>query len=384
MIALRIIAAILVVIGFMQLCRRAGHVLADADEMYNRWWLVLLAVALVAPTADAGGIRTFHSFHGTGRSPQQAIDAPQADPPRRTHSLLPRRSSTDSKAPEESDPRFVTPKAKCDCGCKDCTGKPGCPCKCDDCKCNEKSAPPKQTKRRGLLKRLFSGRDVAWIDFNPPGSKSECGIYDDVRSRAPNTPWYPDAATRCHEWTHLVNGRISVRFSRPAFYVGGGRAVVFAKPRLMLPDVAKYVTQFRNDYRSRFVVGYIAASHRDDPFDILDEFSAYANDLQCQREKHMAWQGTEDQLRHYSHYADALIAAVKERDPDYPDLDKLTAFVEYQQDRAQKLIDSQPHANHHASAGPPHRIELVPIVLRDFQEDYDGEFAVWWKWLWHA
>jgi hypothetical protein len=178
--------------------------------------------------------------------------------------------------------------------------------------------------------------------FNPAGSRNDCGIYAEVESRTPNKPSYPDMATRCHEWTHLLNGRMTSYFDRPAFYVGGGRAVTLSKPRLSLPDVAPYVTQFSSQYRSRFVSGSIAASHVDDPLDILDEFSAYANDLQCQIENRMKWQGTDEQVGYHCCWADSLVKAVKARDPGYADLNKLVAFVDWQTRRASKLIAQAP------------------------------------------
>jgi hypothetical protein len=431
MILLKILALGLILGCFMQLCRRAGHVLADADEMYGHWWLVLLAVALIAPTLEAGGIRTFHSRHGTGRSPQQAMDAPQADPPRPTHSLFAKPKghvigecptchgsgkkdgaqcpmcwgtgmveySSAAKSSGQSLHQVRCPhclgmmghkdcpqchgtgwvmvfsSSECKC-CDKCTGRPGCPCKCDDCKCNEKAAAPTQPtqKRRGLLKRLRSGGPLSWIDWNPRGCRNDCDIYSDVLSRA-NAGNYPDAATRCHESTHVLDSKISnAHVGSRGFYVGNGRAMLLAKPRATLSAVARRVTKYRNINEYQLYLVKAQQWYEHDPLEVLEEFNAYCNDLQCQRERHMGWQGTEDRCTWFSHWADCMVETVKEQDPNYRDLDMLVSFVEWEKDRAQKLIDSQPHANHHASYRPRQDAKLEALMQCD-------ESMGLWTWL---
>lgn len=201
-----------------------------------------------------------------------------------------------------------------------------------------------------------------FVDYSPPGSTNNGGIYEDVRSRAPSTPSFPDAATRCHEWTHLLDGRASTQ-ARAGFYVGGGRLGLFARPRCSLFAVNRNVSKYRDDYCKRFVNGPVAASHANDPLDIVEEFTAYCNDMQCQREKHMAWQGTQDQLRYHCAWSDALLTTIKEQDPSYPDLQRLTQFVAYQKDRANKLIgnDCGCAESGRCECGPECRCEHCPI-----------------------
>jgi hypothetical protein len=260
--------------------------------------------------------------------------------------------------------------APCPCNCADCTGKPGCPCKCPNCTCNQATTQKTVTRERSrLLRRGPAGpplppgqkpaappkkpvdektkdakppaKATAFIDYNPPGSKGG-NILADVRSRCDQqglaNGYDADKVTCCHESTHMVNSRLRSFLGRPGFYVGGGKAVAFrCHPRVTLGTVAKYIKpEFRNStYQLYF--GQQRQWWDKEPLYVLDEWYAYTNGSQAAKELRVDNHGECERAQWFCHYADCLVRAVKEHDPNYSDLDKLTAFVDWQKARVEQL-----------------------------------------------
>lgn len=192
---------------------------------------------------------------------------------------------------------------------------------------------------------MFAGEARAdWYNFTPPGSVDGKGILQDVLSRCGaagrQRGYDPDLVTYCHEATHQLNSRIrnSMRGTGKdnAFYVGAGRCVVFPEPRVTLEIVGRYVTNYRN---STFELYFVKMRQHwnDQPLYVLDEFSAYANGLQASQELRVDGHGTLDRCIWFSHYADALLEAIKRHDPQYPKVAELGRFIAWQKDRVAEM-----------------------------------------------
>lgn len=182
-----------------------------------------------------------------------------------------------------------------------------------------------------------------WYEYNPRGAKNNCGILEDVTSRTHDpqlNKFRNDKATWAHESTHCVNSDIANRVGghTKAFYVGGGRAMVLAEPRISFADLDRHVTKYRNEtYRH-----YIAqARSNDDRLDFLDEWTAYSNDLQCAVELKLRDDGNTDRATWFCYYAAAVLATVEDSDPHYAGLDDLREFVTWQTDRVRKLREKR-------------------------------------------
>lgn len=194
---------------------------------------------------------------------------------------------------------------------------------------------------------LFVPAGAAWFDFAPAGAQTGQGILADVVShcdeQGKRTAYEPDKVTYCHEATHMVNSRVrnSVSGNRNAFYVGGGKVAVFSEPRVTLRTISGYVAaEYRNEAYKLYLIDQ--AAHWDSqPLYVLDEWTAYCNGLQAANELRVDQHGERDRALWFCHYAACLIAAIKERDPNYAELAELSAFVDWQTQRAKLLAGVQ-------------------------------------------
>ena len=78
-----------------------------------------------------------------------------------------------------------------------------------------------------------------------------------------------------------------------------------------------------------------------EPLYVLDEWTSYANGSQAGFEAGRREQHSEQCAVAGCHFADALVAAVRNHDPNYPQLDELVAFVEWQKTRVASLVGFQ-------------------------------------------
>lgn len=199
-----------------------------------------------------------------------------------------------------------------------------------------------------ILLLLASVACAEWYRYNPAGAVDGQGILQDVTSRCDEqgrrTAYEPDRVTYCHEATHMLNSRIRKAAGGNrvnAFYVGGGMAVVLKEPGVQLRTVAGYVSpELRNStYKLYFIE---QAQHwNNEPLYVLDEWSAYCNGSQAARELGCDPHGTHERAIWFCHFADCVVKAVREHDPDYTQLQDLTEFVEWQKARAKKLAVDQ-------------------------------------------
>lgn len=191
---------------------------------------------------------------------------------------------------------------------------------------------------------LVSAGGAQWHTFSPPGSVDGRGILADVLSRCDaqgrRNAYEPDRVTYCHELTHQLNSRIrnSTRGNRlNALYVGEGRAMILSEPNIRLQTVAQYVDpKYRNSTYQLYFVS-MRQYWDNQPLYVLDEWTAYCNGAQAARELRCDEHGSNDRAMWFCHYADCLVAAVKEHDPKYAQLAELTAFVDWQKKRSAEL-----------------------------------------------
>lgn len=187
-----------------------------------------------------------------------------------------------------------------------------------------------------------------WWHFNPPGSQHG-QIIDEVISRLDanerQNAFTPgeSAVNYCHEGTHQLNSKIRLRFGagRNAFYVGGdnGLCAILIEPRVTLSAVAQYVPrQFRSNSAYGLYLGTQCQWWNDQPLYVLDEWVSYTNGCQCALERGISESKTFENMQLFCHFADALVAAVQQRDSSYPQMSQLVEFVDWQKKRVQGLI----------------------------------------------
>lgn len=190
-----------------------------------------------------------------------------------------------------------------------------------------------------LLVLVAGSARAAWYDFNPAGCVDGKGMYHDVLSRCDEqgrqTMYDPDPVTYCHEATHSLNARIRNTFPAGynAFYIGKGKCNVLVEPRTTLSVAAQYVNPQFRDSTFQLYFCQQAGDWEQQPLYILDEFSAYINGAQAARDLGRDPSSDDMQATKFCHFADCVVAAVCDHDPNYAQMDELEAFVDYQKKR---------------------------------------------------
>lgn len=158
------------------------------------------------------------------------------------------------------------------------------------------------------------------------------GPWEDIRSHCRVWTPYPGDGkmTEAHENTHQIHAEMRNRLVGEgyAFYILEDRAITFRPPKVTLRDVAKRVA------KKGPVFGlYVVDSQKwwnTQPLYVLDEAVAYVNGaIVGEQYGGVEWEYEADRARELTVYAWALIKAIEELDPDYPDLEKLVAFVNF-------------------------------------------------------
>ena len=151
----------------------------------------------------------------------------------------------------------------------------------------------------------------------------------------------------CHEACHMVNAQVSNMIGwkqRHSFYMGRNRICSLSIPRVRLSKVSEYVQpsmRHKTLYKT-----YFLEAQRDwdqDALYILDEQHAYITELQCAREEHLDPLGADKYTEIFCHYADCVVQAVKDHDPQYSELHDLETFVRQQRQRAAHLLSGSSH-----------------------------------------
>lgn len=178
-----------------------------------------------------------------------------------------------------------------------------------------------------------------WYEYQPAGAVDGEGILKDVTSRTHDpqlNKFRNDKATWTHEGTHCINADIrnSLGHGKKALYVGAGQAMVLSEPKITFEQFDRHVKACRNETYRHYLK---QARSNDDRLDFLDEWSAYVNDLQCTNEFKLRDDGNYERAHWFSAWANSLVETVREHDPEYPDFDDLTDFVDFQNNRLADL-----------------------------------------------
>lgn len=157
-----------------------------------------------------------------------------------------------------------------------------------------------------------------------------------------------DPVTQCHENTHVVNSWLRFPHNtgqRPAwngFYVGANQACLLREPNFRKSQVARFVKERGRNF-SLYVTGQRAWDDR--PTYLIDELVAYANGSECGIElarlgkwKSGRRRDTLENLVEFMGYADAVVAASRELDPNYADAELLIEVVELHRARTNELL----------------------------------------------
>ena len=184
-----------------------------------------------------------------------------------------------------------------------------------------------------------------WYDFQPAGAVNGRGILADVVSRSSKPAYFRqkyahDLATQCHEATHLANSCVCSAAGYEGFYVGDGKCCILPEPRLTLLGVAQFVPARDRGPLYHFYLVQQPTSQpiiNSLPLYVLDEWSASINGWQAAIENGVPDTGDAAMAKEFCRYADALIVAVQQRDPQYSRLKELSYFVEWQKGRVVAL-----------------------------------------------
>lgn len=191
------------------------------------------------------------------------------------------------------------------------------------------------------------GLRVKWHTYNPRGSTTG-RILDEVRTRLDNREngiyQSSDLINYAHEGTHGLNSKMRNSFGGAgwnSFYVGGGFCVVLREPKITITQVAQRVPQNQRTGQYQLYLVSQAGSWNDHPLYILDEWSAYCNGTQCANELKIPYGGTDRFMLEFVGFSEVLLQVVKERDPNYPDLENLTNFIAWQKERSRRLLENR-------------------------------------------
>lgn len=169
----------------------------------------------------------------------------------------------------------------------------------------------------------------------------KCEVLTDLHCRLVNPNYWADPAdpsdvvTWAHEMNHGVSNRLHASTSKHGIYLGGGMGIVLHHPSVTITQVAARVP---NDQRGKVFDLYMrkqAAQWDKSPIYILDEAAAYYTGCVAHRQMRYGKHRSEtfDYARELQRYSEVLVDAVRELDPDYPDLSRLAAFVKWQGER---------------------------------------------------
>jgi len=185
------------------------------------------------------------------------------------------------------------------------------------------------------------------LEHLPPVRVANYGygpIVDDVESHVPDDQFAKsmrnpsDPGNWVHEMTHLINAYARQQGTNAA-YVLDGRIFKAKEPGITLKQVAEEVPpeQRRGDYQHYLV---FAQQYRNNqPLYVLDEASAAGNALCYQVSVGKMDKHRMGLVLEWIDYSNALVRAVEKHDPDYSDLGRLRAFVNWHNARGMFLVE---------------------------------------------
>ena len=191
-----------------------------------------------------------------------------------------------------------------------------------------------------------------WMTFNPPGSTSGQRLIDDILSHC--TPQRQqqmisnhrnDPATLAHEATHMVNENIHQHLARSGqyglsgYYVGDNCAAVLPDPKTPVSIVAQHITHFQ---QTIYYQNYVQRLGHQGIHFLLDEWSAAINGWEASMQIGASDTGDRAMSQVFCHFADCIVIAIQQSEPQYPAMPELVEYVNYQKNRVAKLAGVGP------------------------------------------
>jgi hypothetical protein len=176
--------------------------------------------------------------------------------------------------------------------------------------------------------------------------RSDPPVLADVLARLPDPEYWRDQTdpgdlvTWTHEGTHGACVRLPKVPGAHAIYLLDGRGVSLRHPRLTIGDVARSIPA---DKRGRIFDLYLVEQRRDwdrEPIYLVEEWVAYVHGTFARRQLGLTRrEETESHARELEGYCRAMLALADRVDPDYPDRDKLAAFIEWNAARFRAAVE---------------------------------------------
>ena len=199
-----------------------------------------------------------------------------------------------------------------------------------------------------FLVLLFNNKVLAelpLVEYNPQGARNGPTILEDITSRC--TPddiqrgYDNDPETRTHELQHQLNSRIRNIYGGTgnvnSVYLGKGYAWVMKEPKVTLSQVAQNVAdQYKNSTYKLYLIDQ-QRYWQNEPLYITDELSAYYAGALYARQAGIKDHGSRGRFISFLHYTEALISTIKQRDPNYQDLQALINLLEFYKERNGEL-----------------------------------------------
>jgi hypothetical protein len=199
-------------------------------------------------------------------------------------------------------------------------------------------------------------------------------LLSDIEANMPAQHEYKanDRITWAHETIHGISSSLRIELGEGinGFYIPGkGVAMVLREPNMKKVVVNRFVPQeLRGDLWTTYMDnpqvnagmtgaqsgGAMVAGWERQPLYILDELNAYIGGMEVAQELRArglplgddgnpgerAWKRDLTHAIEFCGYATALVKAVKDFDPSYPDLKNLESFVTHAQQRTAKLVQT--------------------------------------------
>ena len=195
--------------------------------------------------------------------------------------------------------------------------------------------------------------EPAWIEVPPVRQFADARLgakLSDIESHLPAGHIYRDSdlVTWAHETTHGINSRIRNQYARGhanGFYVLANRGITFTEPRCRKSAAARFIpAAWRDSTYGLYVAGQSAWDG--EPLYVFDEWIAYTNGTEVGIElaEKGLWRGgqrseTTENMLEFCVFAGAVIWAVREHDPSYAELVKLSQFAAWNIERCLWLTD---------------------------------------------
>lgn len=121
--------------------------------------------------------------------------------------------------------------------------------------------------------------NIQLVDF--PGSRSYTNIKQDIAAHTNHWRSFGDTLVDIHENTHLIDGDLSIKYGRPAFYVLNNRVAVVDDIKQTLSQLALDIPmEYRLSHFKMYVIDSQANGH-DSAIYIFEELNAYLNDTEA-------------------------------------------------------------------------------------------------------